>query len=67
MLYRDSSGYSCFQPDYFIMNYAERELLKAIARAVAIMVRLAPGGGGYHATMINEKLQSLEAWEEAKK
>ena len=49
------------------MNYAERELLKALARAVACLVLQCPGGGGYHSKMIQEKLNMLEAREEAER
>lgn len=42
------------------MTYAERELLKAVARAVAVIVRTTSTGGGYHADMIDQKLHRLE-------
>jgi len=49
------------------MNYAERELLKAIARAVALLVVKVNTGGGYHAIQIREKLMNLESREESER
>jgi len=45
------------------MTYAERELLKAVAAAVAVLVSKCPTGGGYHQKQINEKLQRLNDYE----
>ena len=42
------------------MTFAERELLKAVARAVALLVSVIPTGGGYHSNQIKEKLYIVE-------
>lgn len=47
------------------MNYAERELLKAIAKAVRLMLLNNGGSGtGAHARMIEEALNNLKTREE---
>lgn len=46
------------------MNYPERELLKEIARAVALLAQQAPSGGAYAKKMLYEKIDMLEAREE---